>query len=830
MHTLTRLPLSVLAALLAPAIGFTPAAAAPKAVLISLDGASPRFVDAYLADGTLNPATGIGRVKALGLNSKQNFVISPSLTAASHVAIATGSIAAKNDVVANSYHLVSSAFGVNVSGFGAPIGGYIPGNPPAEATQVTAEPLWIALRAAGKTVVAATFPGADGVNVLVPSHASPVVQPAAERTVDVTVPFGASAAPFQKGFTLNAANFAAASQATTDALVAVGRPSFSTVRQATLETFNAGGQSYTINAAAYDSTDDAVANYDTIVLFNQAQGITAGPFALPSTGPAYIRPATKISSPFYLEGHTNKAGTRYFVTQLAPDLSTVRLARTTTTFIPRNAAVLADVDDINNTVGFWQPQPDFRIVERLDATPSTFATFPDIELEQVYMELVREFTTYQARVAIRGIQRLPDADLVMTYLEQPDGSFHQFLLTDPRQPTEFTNNATTFGGQDAAKIARYTQYRKDAYRAADAAVEQIIQAAGGVDAAGRPVSNIFIVSDHGFAPFHSAVNMNRILANAGFNTNEVRAVTSGPAVNIYINLTGREKPGVGTPVAPDRYRTLQAQVVATLQAALDANPAFTQTGGSAPLFDKIYTRPLPASDADASFGLGTSPFIGQDSGDVYALLNLGYNFDGAQNPIVNRTGEAVNATAVLTQPNFYGAHGYDPLHPEMSAIFYAAGPDISQGTFASTRNIDIAPTLCRLLGVTPSPLVDGIALTLKSTGPVFATDSINLTRGGLVFQRATQRFVQTLTLKNTALVASTAPLYLILDGLSTNATLFGAAGATANTAPLGSPYLAVPLPGGTLAPGASVNLTLQFTNPTRAAITYVTRVAGPATP
>ena len=86
-----------------------------------------------------------------GFFAEQNIVIAPSLTAASHMAIATGSTAARNDVVSNTFHLVASPFTSNISGFSAPIGGYsIDG--PAESPNPTAFPIWHSLRAAGKIV------------------------------------------------------------------------------------------------------------------------------------------------------------------------------------------------------------------------------------------------------------------------------------------------------------------------------------------------------------------------------------------------------------------------------------------------------------------------------------------------------------------------------------------------------------------------------------------------------------------------------------------------------------------------------------------------------
>ncbi|BAY47573.1 hypothetical protein SAMD00079811_51910 [Scytonema sp. HK-05] len=201
------------------------------------------------------------------------------------------------------------------------------------------------------------------------------------------------------------------------------------------------------------------------------------------------------------------------------------------------------------------------------------------------------------------------------------------------------------------------------------------------------------------------VSINNFLQNQGFDPNKVRAVSSGPAVNIYINLKGREPNGN---VSREEYITLQHKVADALKSFVDSNPYYAY-GNSVPVFDKIYTRPIPELN-DPSFGLSTSDFIGQDSGDVFALLTEGYNFDGVQTPVVQRLGDSVSSSPVLSVPNFYGAHGYDPTLPNMSAIFYAAGPDIQPGKLEQVRNIDIAPTILRLLNVNPAPTVQGKAI------------------------------------------------------------------------------------------------------------------------
>jgi hypothetical protein len=95
-------------------------------------------------------------------------------------------------------------------------------------------------------------------------------------------------------------------------------------------------------------------------------------------------------------------------------------------------------------------------------------------------------------------------------------------------------------------------------------------------------------------------------------------------------------------------------------------------------------------------------------------MDEGYNFDGTQSPGVPRLGDPSYdpATTIFSLPNFYGAHGYDPELYQMSASFYAAGPDIRRNVVVPrTHNVDVAPTILKILGVKPDQTVDGTALT-----------------------------------------------------------------------------------------------------------------------
>jgi predicted AlkP superfamily pyrophosphatase or phosphodiesterase len=682
---------------------------APKVVLISLDGAKPDLIRKYLDEGVLPRDGGLARLSR-GVVARQNVTATPSLTAVSHIAIATGSNAVHNDIPSNTFHNVAAPITASASGFAAAIGGYRI-NPLGPSPDPSAEPLWVKLRALGKKVVTATWPGGDGADIRINNVIVQAAQPI--RVTDYTIPFGAFGGLGAVGFTLTAGNFAA-DPVVTAQLQAAGHFSYSPVlvTPTPIETFFCASTTaatcgttgsatldlkFEIRVAVLDTTNDGVVNYDTLVIFEKTKGIQAGPFQLPATGPAYVKLGER-SAPFFFEGSGNKVGAAYFVSALAPDLSTVHLARYGSNFIPRNAAVIADVDDINTHVGFWRPQADFRIPERL-GTPS-FNTFPDVELETIYEDMVSTFVRYQTRIAERAIHKNRDADLVMVYIEQPDGSGHQFTLTDRRQATDPRNPGSIGDSQDQAKITRYDSYLKFAYRTADRAVKRIAEVAG-------PQANVFVVSDHGMAPFHSAVSLTNVLRNAGIDTSQLGIRTSGPAANIYVNLQGRESGGT---VDPSTYASLVTQITAALKSAIDPNPTFNGSLKNKLIFTDVESRPLNCAQG---VGLCTNAKIGQDFGDVFALMAEGYNFDGLQSPGVARQGDpAFNATtSAFSVPNFYGAHGHNSDLTSMSATFMAAGPRIAKHkTIGQVRNIDVAPTIMHLLGVAPGEDVDGRVL------------------------------------------------------------------------------------------------------------------------
>lgn len=122
-------------------------------------------------------------------------------------------------------------------------------------------------------------------------------------------------------------------------------------------------------------------------------------------------------------------------------------------------------------------------------------------------------------------------------------------------------------------------------------------------------------------------------------------------------------------------------------------------------------------------------------------------------------------------------------------------------------------------GITSSQVEGGQLFVVHD---VSAANNIVVTRSGIVRDRRTGAYSQQITVRNDNVGTLNSPFYLVLDSLSPNASLANASGTTTVNSPLGSPYISIAA--AALPPGSAATVTLQFSNPTNAAITYTTRV------
>ena len=99
-------------------------------------------------------------------------------------------------------------------------------------------------------------------------------------------------------------------------------------------------------------------------------------------------------------------------------------------------------------------------------------------------------------------------------------------------------------------------------------------------------------------------------------------------------------------------------------------------------------RVLDGADAP-TLGMPT-PEENPGMGEIILYPKAGYAFTGAA------AGDVVTGPSI----NYGGTHGYASSDPELDGIFLASGAGIKPGLkLGRVRNLDVAPTIARLLGI-----------------------------------------------------------------------------------------------------------------------------------
>lgn len=619
-------------------------------IVISFDGAQPGKIEELIRSGKLPRSGGFGTLIREGTRAEEMNSVFPTVTATNHVSLATGAYVEKTNIPANSFHDTTTALTATVSGFAAPI---------------EAETLWEAAKRQGKKVITIAFAGADGRGTA--------------RRGDQTLGFGVVDA-FSAVKTLNASHFDAASAnawnlGTQSCEFKKANLATATANQVFFSSTSLGRAD--VNVLVCDTIFDGQEKYDTAFFDfdkNLANGFIArmkqgewAPFKLPLTVPP------DAAFPDLGRG---VPGAWVKLLAFDPTLSTFSLYLGN---VSHNVGYPQSfVDEIDANLGFWPAEPDFFNFEPGRINLAT------------YMEQLERLAVYLKDAMILAMKNHP-FDLLMGYQVQTDEAGHEFSLTDPRQQ----------GYSDTAKRQSYADSLNKAYEIADANLKAII------DFAQLWKTNVIAVSDHGMAPMHTVGFPNRILRAAGLVTvtstgavdaskSKTNAVTVGGAANIYINLIGREPSGV---VLLEKYQSVQNDIETALKAIRDPvtnEPVFEVIVKRSPLQELLRaTSPFQGNSNKNRRGNERDFHVfGEDSGDVVAATIPGYHLDFNAG-----TGSSVGD---FFQPStFFGQHGYDPKHPEMKAIFYAAGPDFKKRKLESVEAVDVAPTVADALAILP---------------------------------------------------------------------------------------------------------------------------------
>jgi len=679
----------VLAALLATA---APAPASPSAmagavappaersaILFAADGMRPDLVDRFAASGAMPNVRELKRRGVQGRNGlTQGF---PPNTGVGWYSLATGAWPGKHGSTNNTFHQTGTDFsrGTSFSSAGVLQADSIASAAERAGRQV-AQLDWVAGRQAninGPTVDFTTFFSTRGV---LTTPAVPDEQAGAAR-------FGLSYQVAEFEPASGWSNVPAGDPAT--------EPQQSTLTVAT--TFAAQNPDRVYNVYVFDSRADDRRAYNRVLLVPAAAGKDAGQAAATLREGRFEEVKLRGADGLIGARAGQSAGFYVKLTDLADDLSSFKVYFTSVA--RANATCRTDACAALPAGGTGEDPLEKYIADNL---PSWIAAdFAPLEAhiidEDTYVEQGRDLEAAYGDAVVRFVlgELQPKTDLAMVGYPVTDEFSHQFLgLITPTgldgRPNEFYDNVDGEGPPDG-RVRIRTGYIRSAYHGADEklGLTRRLMAKDAV---------VMASSDHGFGAAWEAVNAGKVLTDIGLQpseqpgncrldaaaaaTTKAKACYAGGTAQIYLNLAGRDQPGL-VPVAD--YDKVRDQIIAAFEGLEDPRAPGRQV-----ILDVLKKEEL--TDVDGSDSQHPTP-----SGDVVVVSRPPYQFDAATPGVA------------IAPSEFFGQHGYLPDSVDlrhnlnMHGTFVAAGPGIRhRGPVAGIRSIDVAPTLAFLMGV-PGP-------------------------------------------------------------------------------------------------------------------------------
>jgi hypothetical protein len=367
-----------------------------------------------------------------------------------------------------------------------------------------------------------------------------------------------------------------------------------------------------INVLAVDTRDDGIANYDTFHLcrFKEIDEDSA-PLVEGQWTPVTVSPHLRSGAYFKITASnlmslTSPLSPTVPITVTAPISLTVFQSQVSY----NRASPVELLREVSGLFGFFPPPPDHHALQQGWITPEDYLAMAETQARWMMEVAIHIYTTCQPDLMLTGQSSLGEI-------------VRQFLLVDERQP-----------GYSPERAEEYAGYRKRGAQIADASLGQLLAATGLKD------TTILVVSDHGLAPVHTVVHLNTILGQAGFlsfqespdflidaTNSKALALASGGSAHIYVNLLGRERPGV---VPQEEYPALLDELVRTLSEVRDPN--------GQPVFARIVRRQE----------MGSLHLASPYSGDLFVQAEPGYILS-----------DEWGKEATFEPTSYYGGAGYD---------------------------------------------------------------------------------------------------------------------------------------------------------------------------
>ncbi len=247
----------------------------------------------------------------------------------------------------------------------------------------------------------------------------------------------------------------------------------------------------------------------------------------------------------------------------------------------------------------------------------------------------------------------------------------------------------------------------------------------------------------------------------------------------------------------------------------------------------------------------SDPFVTQ-ANNSYSFLPLG-SLAGAAGAAINNIGDMIGGTdpshVIVWDSNGLhdlGPSGYGHLN-QVGQVLYLTGSCLGCGAGVAIWQNGVStpvelPAGLVLPDLAPAALNDAGQIVISNgsaasylltpTGPCAedVTSQVQITRTGFRYNHSTGLFALIGSVTNTSGSPILGPISLVVDNLSSNASLYGISGDTLCAAPQGSPYIDIGNIGAgqSLAPGASISGAIDFIDTAQTGITYNLRVlAGP---
>lgn len=378
--------------------------------------------------------------------------------------------------------------------------------------------------------------------------------------------------------------------------------------------------------------------------------------------------ARHFSAPLVVRTDAGRGFVRWRLFAMSADGSRFTLFQPEIDLVSANRPDVADAHDAA-VEGFYGNGAGFLWMRgRLGPT---YRTGGDGTAERRYLETV-ELSVLGSIKGAEWAWKHGRPDALFTYLSVGDGVDHDVWGDAlPAPPV----------AADTARVRRAREVRAAVWALADRHLARLRSLART-----QPGTAIFVSGDHGMRAVWKRLRVNVALANAGlaaFDTTVTRRgaradtivrinlarsrVVSPAGYWITANTTAR-----GGPVAVDSAESVLAAAAQALLALRDVDDAPVVTG---------IRRPV----SDDSLGLG-----GPAGGDLYWDLRDGWGASAD-----------ARGTALGTDRDPSGAHGFTSTDRDMQTAFCAWSPGIPAGRHPAGRVIDVVPTAAAWLGLEP---------------------------------------------------------------------------------------------------------------------------------